>query len=332
MEHLVAEGGTAEVVLAAALELQVERVYALAVDVHIAVVDAPLVWPQQVAPTGVGALHNKADVVHLAVVVHIQIERRRYGRVDVDIVHRPLQQAELARAALRVVLIAVGVGSGVVGHIVVARQRVLIRDNVVAVGRRVVVGGYPQLAIRNGLEVVVHRGGSGCRVVEHSVDGRKRRAYLRVVAEADKDDHVVHHAVVAARGFGGTLGLILLRHVEALLALKPGRAVHAHIGRQTHRCWVYTSGHIVGGHNIPALSVFRSAHFALGGVHPPAGAGILHNCIACLVVKAVIILVACQQATQCVAVWLYAHGRRIEHRRSLAFKAHCQRKNHSNDE
>ena len=75
MEHLVAECRAAKIAGTAALKLQIEGIDAFAVEVYIAVVEAPFVGPQEVAPSRIGTLHDKTDIVNIAVIVHIKVNR-----------------------------------------------------------------------------------------------------------------------------------------------------------------------------------------------------------------------------------------------------------------
>ena len=169
MCHLVAERAHAEVVRARPRQLQVEGIYPFAVEVNIAVIQAPFVRPQQVVPSGIGAANHKADIVHVVVIVHVDVYVGRHRTVGVHPVHGTLQQGEFALHPYGVVGIAVGVGHRVKRLVIAARMVVLVGENGAAARCRVVLGDDAQVMVAGMPEIVIHRNGTCGAVVEHGV-------------------------------------------------------------------------------------------------------------------------------------------------------------------
>ena len=73
-----------------------------------------------------------------------------------------------------------------------------------------------------------------------------------------------------------------------VLVLQPCVPVYPHVGVQSNAGGVDRSGNVVGGHHLPMVSI--AVHRV--GIHPVAGTDVLHDSESCLIMQAMIVLVA----------------------------------------
>ena len=252
--------------------------------------------PQQVVPCSKSAAHHKADVVHVVVIVHINVHIGWHRAVCVHPVHGVFQQGELAIPSDIVCRISVGVGCRVVGHVVVARMAVLIGEDGVAAWCRIVLRNDAQVVIAGVPKVIEHRHGTGGAVIEHCIYRAERSGCTRgLVAETDKDDHIVHRTVVGTRCFGSWRE-VFLRHSPGIVQAFQVLGIGYQVRGQTCRPGIVAAGHKSCRHQ---LTVGKRC------IHILTRDGILHNRESVGIVQPVKELIARHITIYCIALRLY---------------------------
>ena len=299
--------------------MQVKGEHPLAVEINIAVIQVPFVRPQQVVPCSKGAAHHKADVVHVVVIVHINVHIGWHRTVCVHPVHSVLQQGELAIPSDIVCRISVGVGCRIIGHVIVARMAVLIGEDGVAARRRVVLCNDAQVMIAGVPKVIEHRHGTGGAVVEHCIYRAERSGCTRgLVAETDKDDHIVHRTVVGTRCLG-CWREVFLRHSPGIVHAFQVLGVGYQVRGQTCRPGIVAAGHKGCRHQ---LAVGKRC------IHILTRHGVLHNRESVGIVQPVKEFVARHKTMQSIAIRLDNSHWHKPYRSSHCCCGHRHEKNH----